>query len=279
MKKIETFHAIILGILQGVTEFLPVSSSGHLVLMQNLLGFKEAELLFDICLHVGTLIAVIFIFYREIISIIQTMFKLPHLIRTSGSVKILFKTNQDVRIALLIIAGTIPTGILGFLFNKIADRIFGETWIVGIMLLITGTLLWITRLVNHKGRVISGMHIKDALLIGLIQGMAIIPGISRSGSTISIALFLGINREVAGRYSFLLSIPAILGAFVVRLDLPISQTSVSFGNILAGTLLAAFVGYFALRILMKIVKNGRLYYFAPYCWILGALALVYNWYF
>ena len=144
------------------------------------------------------------------------------------------------------------------------------------MLLVTGLLLWFTRYVNTSGRQIGRITAKDALVIGITQGLAIIPGISRSGSTISVALFMGVQREVAGRYSFLLSIPAILGALVLGFDPSISQTTISAKVILLGTISAAMIGYISLKVLLHIVKRGKLYYFAPYCWLLGIAALIWN---
>lgn len=272
----EPLQAIFLGIIQGLTEFLPVSSSGHLVLFQNLLGFKEPELLLDISLHIGTLIAVCIVFFHEIKTISMTLIHLPGLAKTAGGYKPLYQINEQVRMTALIVIGTIPTALLGILFHKVADQIFGAVWIVGIMLVVTGLLLWVTRYLNPTGRPIGRVNAKDALVIGLTQGLAILPGISRSGSTISIALFMGVDREVAGRYSFLLSIPAILGALILGLDPSIGHTSISAKVIFMGTVSAAMIGYISLKILLKIVKKGKLYYFAPYCWLVGVTALIWN---
>lgn len=272
----ESLQSVMLGIIQGLTEFLPVSSSGHLVLLQNLFGIREPELLFDISLHIGTLIAIFIVFYREIRNILQTLLRLPVLIKSSGSLKSVFADNEEIRIAALILIGSIPTAILGILFHKIADQIFGSVCIVGVMLLITGTLLWFTRRITIEGRPLIKVSIRDALMIGLIQGMAIMPGISRSGATISMALFLGMNREVAGRYSFLLSIPAILGALILGLNSTIIQTDIPVRIIFLGTVTAAIVGYIGLKILLRLVKQGHLYYFAPYCWLLGAATLIWS---
>ena len=272
----EPLQSVMLGIIQGLTEFLPVSSSGHLVLLQNLFGIKEPELLFDISLHLGTLLAVFIVFYKEILRILQTLLRLPALIKSSGNLKSVFADNEEIRIAALILIGSIPTAILGILFHKIADQIFGSVWIVGLMLLVTGTLLWFTKKISIEGRPLIKVSIRDALMIGLIQGMAIMPGISRSGATISMALFLGMNREVAGRYSFLLSIPAILGAMILGLDSTTIQTNIPVKITLLGTVIAAIVGYIALKILLRMVKQGHLYYFAPYCWLLGAVTLIWS---
>jgi undecaprenyl-diphosphatase len=274
---LEIFKVIVLAVIQGLTEFLPISSSGHLVLMQNLFGMREPELLLDICLHVGTLISVIIVFRGEIGRIFTTLFNLPGLVRTAGGLKPLLAENETARITALILVGSVPTAILGILFREIADRLFGAIWIVGAMLLVTGCLLWFTRRVAKDGRSIKAMGVKDALAIGLTQGMAILPGISRSGSTIAVALFLGIDRQVAGRYSFLLSIPAILGALVIGLDPSLTHTTLPLGVLLLGILTAGIVGYGALLILLKVVQKGRLYYFAPYCWLLGLAALAWQW--
>lgn len=272
------FQAILLGTIQGLTEFLPVSSSGHLVLLQALFGLEESELFFDICLHGGTLIAVAAVFFREIAAILNTLIRLPSLGRRAGSMKRLYGTNQHVRISVLILVGSIPTGLMGVLFDEIADRIFSNLPLVGIMLLVTGTLLWITRGLKTAGRLVSGLGVKDALLVGLVQGLAILPGISRSGSTISAALLLGIDREVAGRYSFLLSIPAIVGAIVLGFKSGLlEKSSASAAALIGGTFAAALVGYLALIFLLKIIKHGKFYLFSPYCWLAGILALILSW--
>lgn len=270
----ETFYAVVLGIIQGLTEFLPVSSSGHLVLLQNLFGFEEPEILFDISLHVGTLAAICVVFFKEIQSILTTLARFPGLMKSAGGMGALFAKNEDVKLVVLIVMGSIPTGLLGILFHNIAGQIFGAVWIVGGMLLVTGTFLWLTRRVGFGGRKLTRFTIKDALVIGLVQGMAILPGISRSGSTISVALFLGVDREVAGRYSFLLSIPAILGALIMGLDSSVIQTSIPFKTMLLGTAIAGVIGFIALKVLLIVVKQGRLYRFAPYCWIVGIAALI-----
>lgn len=272
------FQAILLGTIQGLTEFLPVSSSGHLVIFQSIFGLQDPELFFDICLHFGTLIAVCAVFCREISAILNTLARLPSLAREAGGIKPLFNTNESMRISTLILAGTIPTGLLGILFHEIADRLFSNLPLVGLMLLITGFLLWITRGLKPSGRPVRGMGMKDAIIIGIVQGLAILPGISRSGSTISAALLLGVDRETAGRYSFLLSIPAIIGAIVLEFESGLmKQNSASAPALVGGTLAAALVGYLALRSLLKIIKHGKFYMFSPYCWTAGIVALLIYW--
>ena len=272
----ESIEAILLGIIQGLTEFLPISSSGHLVLSQNLLGLKEPELLFDICVHVGTLGAVMAVFQRDIRRILQTLVRLPSLLRTAGGFKGLVSDDETVRLITLIVIGSLPTAALGLIFKEMVAEIFSSVRLVGIMLMITGCLLWYTRRLNADGRQITDLKVKDALLIGLFQGLAILPGVSRSGATISMALYAGIDRELAGRFSFLLSIPAILGALVLSLDTSLASNTISPGAIAFGTLSAALTGYMALRVLLRLVKKGRLYRFAPYCWLVGLVAVIYT---
>lgn len=269
-------QAIILGVTQGLTEFLPVSSSGHLVLLQNLFGLHKPELLFDISLHVGTLMAVCVVFRRDILSILGALIRVPVTRKSSLDIRILYRQDDSIRLAWMIVMGNIPTAVLGLLFHRIADQIFGTVGIAGAMLLVTGTFLWLSRYIGRSERPVNQMTVIDALLIGLVQGLAILPGISRSGATISMALFLGLNRELAGRYSFLLSIPAILGALVLEIDFAAIQTHMSAGSILSGTVVAGIVGYSALLILLRVVKGGRLYLFSPYCWLIGAAALIWH---
>ena len=271
-----TVEAIILGAIQGLTEFLPVSSSGHLVLFQNLFGLKEPELLFDICLHVGTLAAVLVVFYRDIIEILTALVQFPRRLKSSGGLLRLCQLDPQIRMALLIVVGSIPTAVIGLLFKKFTDQLFGSTVIVGCMLIVTGTLLWLTRRIRTGGRPIGQTKAKDALIIGIVQGLAILPGISRSGSTISAALFLGLDRKLAGRYSFLLSIPAIVGALVLGIDAPELATTIPIPTIIAGSLVSAVVGWLALVILLKVVDRGQLHRFAPYCWVVGIVTLGLN---
>lgn len=267
------FEAILLGVVQGLTEFLPISSSGHLVLFQHLLGFRQPEIFFDICLHVGTLAAISTVFFREILSILNTVVHLRGRARAAGGLKKLYLTDEAVRLAALILFGSIPTALLGLLFRQHAERIFTSVTLVGVMLLLTGCLLWFTRRVAPTGRPLLALTVKDALLVGLAQGVAILPGISRSGATISAALFIGVDRKTAGRYSFLLSIPAILGALVLEADASFSQTSIPVSILLLGAVAAAGIGYAALKLLLFVVHRGQMHRFAPYCWLAGATAL------
>lgn len=272
-------EAIILGIIQGLTEFLPVSSSGHLVLFQQLFGLKEAELFFDVCVHLGTLVAVIIVFRQEIIKIISALLQLVSLAGQKEKFLQKVKSDPELKMAVFIVIGSIPTAILGLLFASIADRLFSSALITGLMLMVTGLLLWLTRKAGTHAVSTSIGHLTPgkAFIIGIVQGLAIIPGISRSGSTISTGLMLGVDRETAARYSFLLSIPAIVGAGLLSLKEGFSQTNPAIWISLLGAVPAALVGYGALKSLLHMVKKGRLYVFAPYCWLVGLLAILFSW--
>ena len=245
-------------------------------MLQQLLGFKEPELLVDICLHFGTLVAVCVVFFKDIRSILTTLRHLPALVQSAGGFKSLYGTDPDIRMAVLIVCGSLPTAALGLLFHEIADRLFASVAVVGMMLLVTGTLLWYTRRSTVTGRPLTRMTLKDGLLIGLTQGLAILPGISRSGATISIALFLGIDRDVAGRYSFLLSLPAIIGALALSFDASLTKTPMPIDVIAAGTFAAFGMGYLALKLLLQLVRHGQLFRFAPYCWLVGIIVLAWR---
>ncbi len=275
----DPIEAIILGIIQGLTEFLPVSSSGHLVLFQKLFGLKEAELFFDVCVHLGTLLAVMVVFRQEIKNIILALMRFISSTGPKKNILQKIESDPDLKMALLIVVGSIPTAVLGFLFRGIADRLFASAFLAGLMLMVTGLLLWLTRWaatrVEQPGA--DRLTSKNAFIIGVVQGVAIIPGISRSGSTISIGLLLGISREMAARYSFLLSIPAIIGAGLLSFKEGLSQTDQAIQISLLGAVAAALVGYGALKSLLHVVKKGRLHLFAPYCWMVGILAIVFSW--
>jgi len=267
-------EAILLGVVQGLTEFLPVSSSGHLVLFQNLLGLKEPLLAFDISVHVGTLIAVVIYFFKDIVGILKALAKWLSVLPDRQAAIGLLKEDREIRIALLIITGSIPTAILGLLFKEIAETLFSSVTIVGVTLIITGIILWYTRGLRETGHGIRQFTVKNSFAIGIVQGLAIIPGISRSGSTIAAGLFLGLDRETAARFSFLLSIPAVAGAGLLGAGDLLGQSNLPTTIIATGTLVSCIVGYASLKLLVWMVRRGRLHFFAPYCAVLGCLALI-----
>lgn len=263
---------ILLGLIQGATEFLPVSSSAHLVIFQNLFGVKQPQLFLDVALHLGTLIATIVVIRGEIFAILKGVIFFT-LYRLSGRNSLSDAHKTEARLAGLVCIGLIPTGLLGFFFRDQFERLFGSLLAVGIMLMVTGTILWMTRGVE-KGMKDSGtMSVMDALVIGFIQGLAIAPGISRSGSTISFGLFRTLQKSFAFNFSFLISVPAILGAMILEWEAPVLGSG-GLLQVLAGTLTAALAGYLCLRFLRKIVREGHLYFFSPYCWAAGSAAVV-----
>jgi undecaprenyl-diphosphatase len=228
--------------------------------------------------HIGTLAAVVIVFYREILAIVEALVRLCFsIIKRDMRVSTTLE-DPNLKMALFIVVGSIPTAILGLLFHKMVDQLFSSILLVGCMLLITGTFLWGTRYLRFRC-IVDAEHLSPAksLLIGLVQGLAVMPGISRSGSTIVAGLFLGLERETAARYSFLLSIPAIIGAEGLALKAGLENgVHVNLPMVL-GTLSAFVVGYLSLVWLLKMVRHGQLHLFTPYCWILGTGAIVLGW--
>ena len=270
-------EAILLGILQGLTEFLPISSSGHLVLAQTFLGLKEPLVFFDVMLHVGTLAAVLVV-YREAIGKLAiggiSALAAPQFWREPRTT---FNTSTELKFIWLILLGSIPTGVIAVLFKDQLESFFHEVQLVSIMLILTGLILQLPRL--RKQRVessdTSGSALKTwhAPLIGIAQGCAITPGISRSGTTISLALFFGIPAKTAAEYSFLLSIPAILGAVVLKIR-DVGDTTIPLHIVGAGMLAAFIVGYIALRFLLAVLNRGKFSLFSYYCIALGLISLL-----
>lgn len=257
-------EAAVLGIVQGLTEFLPVSSSGHLVLGQRLLGVQEPSLLFDVAVHVGTLIAVLAVFRQDLWEMAQGLWQ-------RGP-----EGRRGRRLIWLVAVGSVPTAIIGLVFKDHFEAMFSSTLTVGISLLITGSLLMVTGIVPVGRRGTERTGAGRALIIGIAQGTAITPGISRSGATIATALLLGVDRKLAALYSFLLSIPAILGALALQLRDVGSSPASPWGILVLGGAVAGVTGYAALRILLRVVQAGRLHWFAPYCWALGLAALAWS---
>lgn len=265
----DTLSAVGLGVLQGLTEFLPVSSSGHLVIGQHLLGWQDPNLFFDVCLHVGTFLAVAVVFRHDIALLVRGGLK--WLRRPLSAAP--YERDESRRLFELVLFGTIPTVIIGFAFKDLFETLFASVRAVGFSLLITGTLLWLTRRTgSFRGWGPFDIRFRHAVLVGIAQGLAITPGISRSGTTIAVALFLGFQREWAGRFSFLLFVPAVMGAITLEL-LKLRGLPDPLGPILWGTAAAAGTGYVALRFLLAVVRRGRFYVFAPYCWALGTVCL------
>ena len=263
------FETILLGIVQGLTEFLPVSSSGHLVIFGNLLGFKEPEILLDTSLHLGTLLAVCIYFRSDLRKMIQELWAWVTPGGESG-----VGIGSHALLALMVVVGSIPTAFIGLIFKDPLEKLFGAVTTVGVMLMVTGIIVGLTKFISRNHGKWDQVGVWMALAIGTAQGLAIVPGISRSGSTIVCALLLGLKRETAGRFSFLLSIPAIIGAVGLHLETDAIER-VGVTPLTMGFIASALVGFFALKLLMGMVKKGHFYYFAPYCWIVGALTIIF----
>jgi len=265
-----TLDAAFLGFIQGLTEFLPISSSGHLVIFQNLLGFAEPQLLVDVTLHVGTLLAVIIYFKDDIFRLVR---EAPAALIPWSRVKGRGKKNGEQKLILWIIAACVPTALIGLFFKEPLENLFASVTFVGYMLMVTGIVIGVTYFIPPRYTTRRDIGLVTALIVGTAQGLAIVPGISRSGATIACGLLCGLDRELAGRFSFLIAIPAIVGALLLQLhDQPIG--SVAIPTLVVGFAVSAVVGFLCLKVLMTMVKKGRLAYFAPYCLAAGATALI-----
>lgn len=261
----ETVAAAILGVVQGLTEFLPVSSSGHLVLFQSRLPVLGDPVAFDLVLHLGTLLPVLWVYRGDLAAMARDA------ARGEGPPL----QRPGLRLLALMVLGSVPTAAIGLGLEDVFEELFSTPVAVGVALLVTGALLFATRYAPVGTRGVQQMTWKHALAIGTIQGMAITPGISRSGSTIALAMFLGIQRETAARYSFLLSVPAIGGAFLLKLrDLDLSGAAGL--PLLVGFVCAAVSGYLALRVLLRLVKSGDFSRFCWYVWPLGLAAIAWG---
>ncbi|SHH24988.1 Undecaprenyl-diphosphatase [Thermosyntropha lipolytica DSM 11003] len=252
-----SFEAFILGMVQGLTEFLPISSSGHLVLFQHLFGLKDVPLAFDVLLHIGTLIAVFIAFWEDIVSILKKPFD---------------------KLTFLILVGIIPAGLAGYFLEDYVAMAFESLLVVGIGLIFTGAILKISENYANNRILIKQAEetsFKDAFFIGIMQALAILPGVSRSGSTIAAGLFAGLDRDFAARFSFLLSIPVILGAGLLQLkDLPFKGETIDLIPYGVGFLSSIIFGYLAIKVVLRLVRGGRLSVFSYYCWGVALLSLI-----
>ncbi len=233
---------------------------------------EEPRLFFNVMLHVATLIAIVIVFWGDIGEISKGVFATLRRNHGVSFASALWSSTQG-RLAILIILGSVPIALIGFFFEEIVSRLFASPLLAGLMLMVTGTFLWLTKGMQSGSKGMDEMGAFDALIVGLGQGFALIPGISRSGITISFGLFRGMEREWSGRFSFLLAIPAILGALIVEFKMPSELSSEELVAILTGMAAAVAVGYLSLRTLMHVVKRGNLAAFSYYCWGAGAFAV------
>jgi undecaprenyl-diphosphatase len=258
--------AIVLGVIQGIAEFLPVSSSGHLLVTRNLMDLGDVPVLFDILLHVATLIVVIFVFREKIYVLFRSLFR--WMFRKSDK-----SDAGNLKTVILILVATFFTGIIGVVINDL--EFFQNPRVVSIFFIVTALILWLTRYVKPRNEY-SVPGPKEGVLLGIAQGFGVIPGISRSGITISAALLGGIDREKAGEISFIISIPAILGALLLEMkDGAQLMSEVSPAALIIGFVTTMIVGYFSLILLMKLIKSGRFYLFSFYLLPLGIIGLLF----
>jgi undecaprenyl-diphosphatase len=251
---ISVLEALLLGLVQGITEWLPVSSSGHLVVVQKLLGL-EGSVAYDVLLHVATLIVIVAVFWKDIAKILPALIKLD------------FRSEYG-RLALFIVLASIPTAVIGYVFRDFFVSLFSNLLVVGVALIANGVLLFSTKF----AKAVKKVNYKDSVLIGIVQGIAIIPGISRSGSTISVGLLRGIKKTDAARFSFLLAIPAIIGAAGLEFK-SLYITSAEIFPVAIGMVAAMVVGYLSLKFLLSIVMRGKFNLFSCYCWIVGLIII------
>jgi undecaprenyl-diphosphatase len=282
-------QSILLGIVQGITEFLPVSSSGHLAILQNIFHVEtDGGMLFDIMLHIGTLVAIFIVYYKDIWRMIVEalsmcadicsnirIFFLNRIHKTSLKYKKIIHNNYR-KFVVLILVSTVPTGVIGIIGKDIVEQASNSLLIPGICLLITGVLLLIADLTPDGKKMPRHVSYPAGLLIGAAQGLATLPGLSRSGTTIAVCLLLGLERKFAVKYSFILSIPAVLGAAVLEIGDVIAEP-IEMGQIgiyAVGMLCAAVVGYVCIRTMLVVVRNKKFRYFSYYCFAVGVLAIV-----
>ncbi|HEY8487775.1 MAG TPA: undecaprenyl-diphosphate phosphatase [Thermaerobacter sp.] len=277
--ELSLWKAVVLGVVQGLTEFLPVSSSGHLAVAEDLLGVQLPGLAFEVMVHLGTLVAVLVVYgadlWQAAAGFLRTGGGLAAGRRGSGPAG-WFGFDAGTRLGWLVILGTIPAAVAGLALEDLIEAAFDSPVLVAVFWLFTGVLLWWAGRRPPGGRPLERATPADALVVGLFQALALLPGVSRSGSTLVGGLARGLEREEAARLSFLLSVPAILGAAVLQLpDLMAAGQGGAWAPLLAGALAAAVTGYAAIRWLLRWLVAGRLGWFAYYLWTVAILLLFY----
>ena len=269
----DIIQGIIIGIVQGLTEFLPVSSSAHLIFAHNLLGV-ESSLAFSTFLHLGSLLAVLIFFRADIYKMLRAWLLsvgdiLQHRFKEG------FYSDPYKRLAWYVILATIPVGIVGVLFESQVDALFaGALYVPGFFLFVTGTILYLSQRMASGQIDMSHMGWFQSLFMGLAQAFAIMPGLSRSGTTIASGLVIGLDKEFAAKFSFILSIPAIFGAFIVQLKDIGSSMGTDAAAVILGFIAAFISGYMAIKWLIDLIQNKSLDIFAYYCWIVGIIVFV-----
>lgn len=272
------FLAILYGIIQGIAEFLPISSSAHLAIAQNMFGMENLEssyFTFDILLHFGTLVAVFIVYYKDIFALVPAVFTMLGKV-FKGKFKLSEYTETE-RFVIFVIIATLPL-FVGVLFKDYVEALSNYTKIIGCILLFNGVVLFISDKLEKGTIALDTTKPRHALFIGLCQMCALVPGLSRSGSTITGGLFMGFKRELAVKFSFIMSIPAILGANILSLA-DIAENPIAKSDIVpyvAGTVAAAVVGVLAMKLLIYISKKSNFRMFSYYCWVVGILAIIFG---
>jgi len=256
----ESLLAAVLGLVQGLTEFLPISSSGHLRLVGAMFDLKDPDTLFDVAVHAGTLGAVCAVYRRETWTMVRSV--------TNPSWE-----NPGFRLAMLVLLGTIPVAVVGLLFGGWLETNTTSVPMVGGFLILNGIVLMASRGRGAEGRSLDQLTIVDAVVVGLAQSVALLRGVSRSGTTITTALLRGVDRQAAATFGFLLAIPAIAGAALLHIVKVAWTDTVNWLPLAVGTVTAALVGFVALTVLVKLVNRGQLHHFSWYCWVLGLTAI------
>ena len=280
------FEAIFLGFIQGIAEFLPISSSGHLAIFKSFFNLSEIGVAFDVLLHLGTLVAVFIVYWKDIVQLIKdgigiivdSCFNVYAAVKNRMGSRLEYRNILSTsyrKFALLVIVSTIPTGIIALLAKDLIDAASRTMIIPGICLLITGVLLLIADILPDGKKTPKKATFGNALFIGITQGIATLPGLSRSGTTITAGLLSGFRRDFAVKYSFIMSIPAILGAVVLEVkDLfTVNTTTTEMVNYAVGTLVAGIVGFICIKTMLVVVKNKKFKYFAYYCFLAGTIAI------
>lgn len=259
--------AIILGIIQGLTEFIPVSSSGHLVLAQTFWNVQsEQSITFEVFIHLGTLLAVVIYFHRQLWELIRSLFCWGRNLQSESN-------RQNRTLILYLIYATLTTGLFYLIFEDRLKSAYQNPMLVALLIGITGLVIFISDYVKNTSIPASNLGFFKAVIIGLAQGCAILPGISRSGSTIATSLFMGMRRKDIAHFSFILSIPAILGANVSEFSKLKSLDATELHVYIAGFIAAFISGYIVIAFLIRLIQTGQLKYFAFYCWFISSLSV------
>ena len=265
----DILRAIVLGIVQGLTEFLPVSSSGHLILIPRLFNWPDQGLSFDVGLHVGTLIAILAYFWRDWLTMASGV--LGDLRENGAAVR---SYGFQSRLFGLIALGSVPAAVVGFLFNGWIEENVRQPWIIAITMAVVGGVMLLAERVSKRERTMEALGVRDAILIGLAQACALVPGVSRSGATMSVALFRDFDRATAARFAFLLGTPAFVGAALLKANDFVGEDSQALGELAIGLATSAVVGLLVIHFLMRYLRTRSLAPFVYYRWGVAVLTLV-----